>query len=264
MELINQRGYYRGVITGNAFNQSSGGFPQEELALRADEVCDPDSDEWFPADPEANEITWYGVLIDSKDKETRNNQQLKKVTGWDGADLMVLREMNLIGVPIQFRVEPNTWNGITTLRATWIDPIGASPSGNRLTNIDASDVAALQARYASVLASTKVAAKPVSAVSAPVSAPKTVTKPAAKKPVAKKPTAKKPTTPKAPKTVVGKCNADEAYTTCYNLKRDDVTDDALNDIWLAEVAKVNADESKITDEQWYVIKETVLGQVSKV
>jgi len=258
MELINQKGYYRGVITDSGLSQSTNGFPQEVLALRADEVYDPDSDEWLPADPEANEITWYGVLISSKDKETKNCEQLKKVTEWDGASFVELSQMNMVDIPIQFRVEPNTYKEVTTLQVSWIDPIGASPSGNRLINIDAADVAALQARYASVLASTKAAPKAVSAVSTP----KTATKP--KTPKATKPKATKPTAPKAPKAVVGKCTADEAYTTCYNLKRDDVTDDALNDIWLAEVAKVNADESKITDEQWFTIKESVLGQVSKV
>ena len=257
MGLINQEGYYRGVITGNAFNQSSGGFPQEELALMADEVYDSDSGEYLPADPEANEITWYGVLIDSKDKETKNSQQLKKVTGWNGANFVELMEMDLTDVPIQFRVKPNTYKEVTTLKAEWIDPIGASPSGNRLTNLDKNDVTKLQQRYASVLAANKVATKPVSA-------PKTATKPKVTKPKATKPKATKPTAPKTPKAVVGKCTADEAYTACYNLKRDDVTDDNLNDMWLAEVAKVNADESKITDEQWFSIKETVLGQVSKV
>jgi len=259
MNLINQEGYYRGVIIGNALNQSSGGFPQEELALRADEVYDPDSSEWLPADSEANEITWYGVLISSKDKETKNSEQLKKVTEWDGASFVELSQMVMVDVPIQFRVKPNTYKEVTTLKAEWIDPIGASPSGNRLTNLDKADVAKLQQRYASVLAANKTAPKPVSA---PTSASKTMTKPKATKPKATKPTA--PKTPKAPKAVVGKCTGDEAYTICYNLKRDDVTDDVLNDIWLVEVAKVNADESKISDEQWFVIKETVLGQVSKV
>ena len=255
MGLINQESYYRGVIIGNAFNQSSGGFPQEVLALRGDEVYDSDSGEWLPADPEANEITWWGVLIGGNDKETKNSEQLEKVTGWTGASFVELAGMDFTNVPIQFQVKPNTYNGVTTLQASWIDPIGVSPSGNRLTNLDAADVAKLEQRYASVLAGNKVAPKPVSA-------PKTATKPAAKP--AAKPKAAKTTTPKAPKAVVGKCTGDEAYTACYNLKRDDITDDGLNDIWLAEVAKVNADESKIMDGQWFTIKETVLRQVSKV
>jgi hypothetical protein len=256
MGLINQENAYRGVIVDAGFSQSTGGFPQEVLSLRADEVYDPETDTWLPADPEANEITWYGVLIDSKDKETKNAQQLKKITGWSGASFVDLSQMNLIDVPIQFRVKPNTYKGNTTLQVEWIDTTDAPPF-RTVTKLDAADVVALQSRYASVLASTKSATKPVSAVSAP----KTVAKPKATKPKATKP---KPTAPKAPKTIVGKCNADEAYTACYNLKRDDVTDDALNGIWLVEVAKVNTDESKITDEQWFVIKESVLGQVSKV
>ena len=258
MGLINQKNVYRGVIADAGFSQSTGGFPQEVLSLRAAEVYDPETDTWLPADPEANEITWYGVLIDSKDKETKNAQQLKKITGWSGASFVDLSQMNLVDVPIQFRVEPNTYKEVTTLQVSWIDTIDAPPF-RTVQKLDAADVAALQSRYASVLASTKSAAKPVSAVSAPKTVTKPVTKPVAKP---KPPKAKKP--PTIPKTIVGKCNADEAYTACYNLKRDDVTDDALNGIWLVEVAKVNADESKITDEQWFVIKESVLGQVSKV
>lgn len=258
MKLINQKGAYRGVITDAGFSQSTGGFPQEVLSLRAAEVYDAESDTWLPADPDANEITWYGVLIDSKDKETKNAQQLKKITGWSGASFVELSQMNLVDVPIQFRVEPNTYKEVTTLQVSWIDTTDAPPF-RTVQKLDAADVAALQSRYAGVLASTKSATKAVSA-------PKTVTKPVTK-PKAIKPTAKPKVTkpkPTAPKAVVGKCTADEAYTACYNLKRDDVTDDALNGIWLVEVAKVNADESKITDEQWFVIKESVLGQVSKV
>lgn len=259
MGLINQKNVYRGVITDAGFNQSTNGFPQEVLSLRAAEVYDPETDTWLPADPEANEITWYGVLIDSKDKETKNAQQLKKITGWTGASFVDLSQMNLVDVPIQFRVEPNTYKENTTLQVSWIDTTDASPF-RTVQKLDAADVAKLQSRYAGVLAATKSAVKPVSAVSAP----KTVAKPKATKPPAKPPTKFKATKPTAPKTVIGKCTADEAYTACYNLKRDDVTEEGLNDIWMAEVIKVNADESKITDEQWFVIKESVLKQVSKV
>lgn len=263
MSLIDQKNVYRGVIADAGFSQSTGGFPQEVLSLRATEVYDAESDTWLPADPEANEITWYGVLIDSKDKETKNAQQLKKITGWNGASFVDLSQMNLVDVPIQFRVEPNTYKENTTLQVSWIDTTDAPPF-RTVMKLDAKDVAALQSRYASVLAGSKSTTKAVSAVSAPKTVAKpTTTKPKATKPKATKPTVTKPK-PTAPKTVVGKCTADEAYTACYNLKRDDVTDDALNGIWLAEVAKVNADESKITDEQWFIIKESVLKQVSKV
>ena len=265
MSLIDQIGYYHGEIVDAGLGESSGGFPQEVIALKALEVYDPDSESYLPADPENNEITWYGVLIDSKDKETLNCKQLKKVTGWDGASFIALADMPLTGLPIAFRVEEHTYQENTTLQVSWIDTIDASPF-RTVAKLDKDGLTKLQQRYGAVLASTKAPAKPVSAT--PAQAPAKAT-PAAPKPKtpAKPKAAAKPAAPKkptVPKTVTGKCTADEAYTACYSLKRDDVTDDALNEIWLKAVAEVNADESKITPEQWYGIKETVLKQVSKV
>ena len=251
MSLIDQTGVYRGLIVDGGLSESSGGFPQEVLSLKSETVYDPESDTWLPADPENNEITFYGVLIDSKDRETLNAKQLKKITGWDGASFVALSEMKIIDLPIQFRVEERTYQENTTLQVTWIDTVDAPPH-RTVQKLDKSGVQALQQKYAAVLASTKSAAKPVSAV-------KPAAKPVAKPVSAAKP---KPSVPKAKP--VGKCTADEAYTACYSLKRDDVTDDGLNEIWLKVVAEANEDESKITPEQWFAIKESVLRQVSKV
>jgi hypothetical protein len=275
MNLINQTGFYHGVITDAGLSQSTGGFPQEVMVLKALKVYDPDSESYLPADPEANEITTYLVLIDSKDRETRNSQQLKKITGWDGASFVTLSEMNMVDMPVAFRVEENTFNENTTLKVTWVDTLDAAPT-RTVQKLDAKDVQALQARYAQVLASTKVAAKPVSAktvntlVHAPIQTLASVPTPtlapetpkASDKPKVGRPPKGTPKLPKA--TVVGKCSADDAYTACYSLKRDDVTDDALNEAWLKAVAAVNEDESKITEEQWFQIKEVVLRQTSKV
>lgn len=267
--MINQTGFYHGVITDAGLSQSTNGFPQEVLALKALEVYDPDTDAYLPADPEADEITAYLVLIDSKDRLTKTCQQLKKIIQWDGASLVALGEMNLADVPIAFRVEERTYNENTTLQVTWIDTVDASPT-RTVQKLDAKDVQALQVRYASVLATTKTPAKPASApantpvapvASVPIVSTVSVVPIAAPK-APKAPRA--PRTPKAPTTPVGKCTADEAYNTCYSLKRDDVTDDALNEAWLKVVAAVNVDESKITDEQWFEIKEILLKQISKV
>lgn len=266
MPAINQENVYRGVILDGGLGQSTGGFPQEVLSLQSREVYDPDSDSWLPADSENNEIMAYLVLIDSKDKETLNAKQLKKVTGWTGASFVDLSEMNLIEVPIQFRVEARTYKENTTLQVTWIDTVDAPPF-RTVSKLDKNEVVALQQRYAQVLSATKAPVKPVSApAKTPTKAPAKgkATSKASKPPTKPKSTTKptKPVVPKAP--IVGKCSADEAYVECYNLKRDDVTDNVLNDIWLAEVGKVNTDEAKITPEQWFVIKENVLRQVSKV
>jgi hypothetical protein len=257
MSLINQTGFYHGVIVDAGLGQSSGGFPQEVLALKASEVYDPDSQTYLPADPEANEITAFLVLIDSKEKQTFHMPQLRKVIGWDGVDFTILREMNLADTPIAFRVGFGKGEYAERLGVEWIDTLDASPT-RTVQKLDLKDAQALQARYASVLAVNKVAPKPVSAktVSAPTPAAPTVA-PAESK--VRKPKA----APKPPKAaVVGKCTADEAYTACYSLKRDDVTDDALNEIWLKTIGE--QDESKVTEEQWFQIKEVVLRQVSKV
>lgn len=262
--LVNQEGVYRGVILDGGLSESSGGFPQEVLSLKAEEVYDTESDSWLPADAENAEITYYGVLIDSKDHETKNCKQLKKIIGWDGASFLTLSEMNMAGIPIQFRVEEKTYQENTSLQVTWIDTPDAPPF-RTVQKLDKESVKALQQKYASVLASTKSAVKPVAA---PVSAPKTAPKTTPPTTVAEVIENQKPTPRKKPslpaKTVVGKCTADEAYMACYSLKKDDVTDEALSDLWLKVVASVNEDESKITKEGWFTIKETILKQVGKV
>jgi len=262
MSLINQSGYYHGVIIDGGLGQSTGGFPQEVLELRADQVYDPEGQEYLPADPENNEIRAYLVLIDSKDRETLNCKQLKKVIDWDGASLVALSEMDLAETPIAFRVEERTYNENTSLQVTWVDDLEASPT-RTVQKLAKEDVVALQQRYASVLASTKAPAKPVSAKTpAKSEASKPKATPKASKPKAKPKVAPKP--PKAPasRKPAGKCTANEAYNECFKLKRDDVTEDQLNDIWLNTIG--NRDEAKMSGEEWFAVKEVVLREVSKV
>lgn len=275
MSLINQEGFYHGTIVDGGLSQSTGGFPQEVLALQATEVYDPDNDEYLLADAENSEITAYLVLIDGKDRETLNTKQLKKIIDWNGASFVDLAGMDLAGVDIAFRVEARTYKENTTLQVTWVDTLDATPfrTVQKLTKEEAT---ALQQRYAGVLASTKAAVKPASApVKAPMTddqaaaaktqtATQTIAAAKAAKPKATKPKAAKPKAPKPPKATVGKCTADDAYNTCYSLKQDVITDDQLNELWLKAVAAVNEDESKITEEQWYGIKESLLKQISKV
>jgi hypothetical protein len=255
MGLINQTGYYKGVIIDGGLGQSSGGFPQEVWMLKAAEVYDPDAQEYLPVDAEHDEITAYLILISSKNKETKTAQQVKKVTGWDGASFVDLANMDLADVGLSFRVEENTYEGNTSLQVAWVDVPDATP-GRTVVKLGKDEVAALQARYASVLATTKAPVKPVSAKGKKAAAAKP-------KAAAKRPTVPKVATPKTTKPV-GKCSADDAYNECYALKRDDVTEDALNELWQTEVAKVNEDESKIAEEQWFQIKETILKQIGKV
>lgn len=261
MSLINAEGVYRGKIVDGGLSESSGGFPQEVLSLAAEEVYDPDGEQWLPADLENNEITYYGVLFDSKDKKTLNCKQLQKVTGWDGASFLALSELQLAGVPVQFRVEPRTYKENTTLQVTWIDTYDAPPY-RTVQKLDKDGVTALQAKYAAVLSASKA---PVKAVSATASKPKTTTteKPSTRPQIAKP----KPTPPKPkPVTSVGRCTADEAWDACTKLKRDDITEEQLSEIWLAKIDEVTKGkpENKITTSDWYQVKEAVLREVSKV
>jgi len=73
MNLIAQEGYYKGKIIDGGLGVSSGGFPQVVFSLIAEEIYDAESDQYVPADPESNQINYYGVLFDSKDKHTGTN-----------------------------------------------------------------------------------------------------------------------------------------------------------------------------------------------
>ncbi|KKL28288.1 hypothetical protein LCGC14_2376630, partial [marine sediment metagenome] len=123
------------------------------------------------------------------------------------------------------------------------------------------DAQALQARYAPVLAAAKVPTKAMSAKGKgkKVGAKAPTTKGKGKgRPVAPETTTPETTTP------VGKCTLDEAYDACFTLKRDDVTEERLNELWVKFVAQVNADETMITDEQAFEIKEKLLKVTAKV
>ncbi len=243
MGLINTVGYYKGTITSNALVKSSGGLPEEDLVLLAEEVYDGETGEWLPADSEAAEITGYFQLKGHKKNELSASKQLVKITDWDGQDLLELLEMDLTGVPMQWRVEENEYNGNTSLKVTWIDPVGATP-GRSVTPVSVDEVKAMAADFG-----YRTTAKAASAKKKVV------------KKTSKKPTPKPPTPPKTA-AVVGKCTDQEAYTECFTLSGSEGGDElekALEKVWREEVVEVNVDEAKITDEEWFEIK----GRVAK-
>ena len=234
-------------------------------------------------DEDHDEITAYLILMSYKDKETKTAQQVKKVLGWDGASFVDLMEIERADVPLSWRVKFGTGDYAENLQVSWVAEPDASPT-RTVTKISKEDAAALQARYASVLAATAAPVKAVSAKSSkkkgegakaptgdPVSSspagavkPKASTKATAK--VVDEKLTKGKGRPVVPKTEapVGKCSADDAYNACYELKRDDVTEERLNELWQKMVAGVNADETKISEEEWFQIKEKLLKVTAKV
>lgn len=251
MGLINAEGFYKGVIVSGAFGVTGSGLPQSVWMLKATEVYDPEGQEYLPADSEADEITAYLCMFNHDGKENFNNPKIKKVTGWDGGDFNALSELDLEGVELSFRVEYGRGEYADKLGVNGVDIPDASPTRS-VAKLDKTAIDALQAKYAGNLAKTKA---PVKAVSA--KGKKAATKPKAGRP-------KAPTTPAATTAAVGKCSADDAYNECDSLKRDDVTEEALQALWVAEVAKVNVDETKITESEWFEIKTAILAQISKV
>lgn len=290
--LLSKEGYYRGVILDSGCGETSKALPQEILMLQAEDVYDIDSEEWISVDPEdGTEITWYGVLFGHKDQELANCKQLKKITGWDGANIIELGEMDFAGLPIQFRVEFNTHEEKTSLKVVWVDPKGASPFRS-VPKLDRPGLERLQARYAPILAATRAPVAPASApakakapaktedkpkrtrrTKAEIEAEKAVVegedipfddpKPAPTKPAGRPqvPAAARPST-----AAVGKCTADEAWEACATSKRSDVTNDQLAKTW-TEATKTHSpdgDEAKATDETWFLIREDVLASTGKV
>ncbi len=257
MGLINQEGFFRGHIVSGEFNQTAKGLPREEWALKAEEMFDPDTQEFLPVDAEADEITAYLVMFNHDDSENFNTPQIKKLTGWDGANFNVLASIDLAGIKLSFQVNYGRGDYADKLGVDKVDMPDAT-SSRSAAKLDKATIDALQARFAGPLAKNQVAAKPVSAKDKKAAAAK------AKASNPTRPAASRPTTPKPTAAVVGKCSAEDAYNECFALKRDDVTDDKLNKVWFKEVALVNEDEAKIIPEEWYRIKEQVVQQTAKV
>ena len=255
MGFINIDGYFKGVIVSGEFGRSKGELPQEIWMLKATEIYDEEGEEYLPVDSEADEITAYLTMYNHDDSENFNTPQIKKITGWDGADFNVLANMDLTGVELSWRVGYGKGDYADKLGVNKVDLPDASPT-RAVTKLAKEDVAALQARYAPVLAANKTAPKAASAKTAKKMVKKTN----------KKPTPKPPTPPKTA-AVVGKCTDQEAYTECFALSGSEGGDElekALNVVWAEEVAKVNVDEAKITDEEWFEIKGRVVKRTSKV
>jgi len=260
MGLINQEGYYKGVITSGGFGVTQKGLPQSIWMLKASEVYDPEGEEYLPADSESDEITAYLCMFNHDGKENFNNPRIKKITGWDGADFNVLSEMDLEGVELSFRVEYGKGDYAGKIGVNGVDVPDASPTRS-VSKLDKPAIDALQARFAGQLAKTKA---PVVAASAKSKGKGAATA----KGKGKKPSGRPKTSASAQTTEpVGKCTADDAYNECFALSgavEGEPSGDVLNDVWTEERKKVNEDEVQITEEQWFVIKGAVIKRTSKV
>jgi len=272
MSQIDRENTFRGNIVEHGVSKTSGGFPQFIAKFDALEMFDPEIGEWVKWDYDETEITGYFVLF-GKNGETLTCTQVQKATGWDGASFAELAAMDLSAIAVQFRVERTTYKERERLEVTWIDEQDASP-GRTVKKSTPEELKALDAKYKKFMKKSapasapkktgkpgKVTKKGVKATQepGPVTPPPTV-------PVANEAPASPPASP-AEQLVLpaGKCTQQEAYETGHELKRDDITDVAFNEVWFKALEDVTGAKSydNVTEEQWHEIKTQVLNKTSK-
>jgi hypothetical protein len=222
--------------------------------------------DWADADVE---VTAFLPLhfFDKKTSEQAEFSIRKKVVevfGWDGASFKTLCDGDYGEVTGQVRFEDDTYEKAKfPFKVAWLDTFDATP-GRQLRQITGDDLKSLDKIMASTLKKT---AKPAKAATVKKTAKMVKGKASGSFQV--NATANATGRPTAPKTdaIVGKCTGQEAYDECFALSGSeggDELEDKLNQVWTEEAAKVNVDETKITDEEWFEIKGRVSKRTSKV
>jgi hypothetical protein len=246
---INNAGTYRGRITNAAVTTSKNGFPQLAANLIADEYWDTDGEApgWV-ALTDKPDIDTYMVLVDGKGEKTLNCKQVEVVTGWDGASLVELDNMELTEKQIQFRVEERIYNEKPQIQVSWICEYDAPP-GRKISKLEPDAVKALNAKFSKALGG-----KTQKPATAPKAAPQA---PAAKPKIPPKAPVRQPTKPKVD-TPAGTCTMEEAFAYISNqeLWKKDVDQKKVEDTWLCVILEIagNKEDKDITTEEWYKIK----------
>jgi hypothetical protein len=107
-------------------------------------------------------------------------EALVKCAGWDG-NLSSLVDGSWTPTPLQVSVEEDTYKEQTRYRIAWLNPVDRTPGGGSLSNIDTSNVKALEARFGSPIRAIVGSAKRNAAPT--TGKPPAPPKPAARQPV---------------------------------------------------------------------------------
>ena len=278
MSLIDRAGTFKGNITSSAIAASSGGYPQFVAGLEATEFFDSE-DGWLDwSQYEEKEITGYFVLFGKDGKPFKNCGQLMKALGWSGRELNDLNTTDYSEIPVQFRVEENTYQGNTRLQVAWIDHVDATP-GRSVEKMDAAGVKKLQAKYAAGLKALGGGPEISKPSTAPKPAPKPAATPAAtgskkgknppKKATATPPPSAPPAapptaepTPEPDATSGEKCTKEEAWEGVCNGLPDTVTDEQIQSMWLETIAGLDGEEN-MDAEDWARCKGMCLDQLTE-
>ena len=264
---IDRAGTFRGVFTDWGVSLTKNECPQFAGMLEAAEIWDEDDQQWQPWAEYEMELMGYFVLFSKDNKETLTCTQIKKALGWDGESFEALDSGDYSKTVVQFRVEEDTYEGVTKLKVQWIDEADASP-GTSVKKLDAAGMKKLDARFASLL---KKSAKPASAPGKVVKKPAKPEAPAKKKDSPLVPPAPPTEAPPAPVAEDGEvgyspCTKADAWATVNEMKSAKVSGEKLAVFWLETIKEVTGqnDQEKVTPEQWGEIQQKVLDEVSVI
>jgi hypothetical protein len=134
--------------------------------------------DWRSYGMEAQGDIWIG----KKDGAVNEKQieALVKCAGWDG-NLASLVDGSWTPTPCQVAVEEDSYNDQTRFRISWLNPLDRTPGGGSLSNVDETNVKALEARFGSPSRAIVAAAKRNAAPT--TGKPPAPPKPAARQPV---------------------------------------------------------------------------------
>jgi len=275
MGLVNREATFKCKIVDHGLSRSSNSWPQWVAQLQAFEIYDEDEKVWVDwTDQEENQISTYMVLVGGKG-ETLGVSQLVAATGWDGSSFIELGGLDLSEVTVQARVELHSYNGKESYQVSWLDAGDATP-GRSVKKLDAEGMKALEAEFKQFLTASKAPAKVTKPTKAPARPRKrkapvaTVEESALDLDVTLMAPPDGPVeppllaTPPDPSLPTGKSTKQEAWDTVVSLKRADISDSEFSTIWVAAVEAIGKKNQKLlTEEDWFTVREDVLGQTAK-
>ena len=283
MSLIDRAGTFKGNVTSSAIAASSGGYPQFVAGLEATEFFDAEAGWLDWSQYEEKEITGYFVLMGKDGKPFKNCGQLMKALGWSGKSFEELNTTDYSEIPVQFRVEENTYQGNTKLQVAWIDHVDATP-GRSVEKMDTTGVKKLQDKYAAGLKALGGGPEISKPSTAPKPAPKPAATPAAtgpkkdknppKKATATPPPSAPPAAPSSAKaeseptpevadaTAGETCTKEEAWEGVCNGVPKEVTDKQVEDMWLQTIEVLGGEEN-MDAEDWARCRGICLAQLTE-
>lgn len=259
MSQIDRTGTFRGRVLDAGIATTKNQFPQWTAQLQADEYYDEETGQWVDWTPyEEKDISVYAVLFGSEGKSLLSYGQLQKALGWSGNSFSELATMDYSQAKIQFRVETNLYEGVTTLQVRWIDACDAEP-GRKVQKLDPDKVKELDAKYANALRQASGGPKPKKVETvAPTPVSTSAPVPAKLKNKKAKP-AKPPVVPSVsdpPET----CTKEQAWNSAYEVKDPSVDDNQISEIWLKTIETMGG-EKAIKD--WSKVRDAVIEQVKQ-